>query len=732
MVLEIPPAGDGSITGSIDDGWQTALEDVGPAGVDKGKGGKYLILPPGYKDKVPDGYIALPSPTYRGYALLRSNLEERQRGRRRQGGRVRQARQDLSALAGGQSAGDDIRRRDRRRLRQHHSLRHALLPGARPLRAARAVADARQGDDRHAEVDRHREGQAVQSGCRRRKAILDEAAREAHAWLDMQYEDVFVPPFNEGTHWALPASPEVAEGMQTNFANPNAYPVDGRGVAYSMAFFSAKHLGAGQFYLMTIVDKDGKPFDGGGTYRLTVPANAPVEALLVGDGLRPRDARADPRPAVVQPLVEHPGPAEERRRIGGRLLRPEGAGGQGVELGADDPERRFEVLFRLYGPEKPFFDKKWVLPDIEKVQLEETIRENHTSRLCGRLRCRDRRPRRWRSNAATDAVPVTVDNFIRAETDLYLSAVALKEDGFGKFEHHRELSPIDARPSSGMNRDTLYSAAVFDLDAGPVTITLPDAGKRFMSLQVINRGRVLAAGGLRRRASTPSPGRRSARATCSSACARWSIPTIRQDLEEVHALQDAIKVEQTSAGQASRSPNWDPVSQKKVRDALIVLGTTLTDTSRAFGTQGRGRSGPAPDLGRDDLGRQSATRTPSISTSRRRRTTARPSTSSTSRTCRSTASGPISVYNAEGYFQKNDLDAYSLNNITAKKNADGSVTIQFGGCDGKVPNCLPIMPGWNYTVRLYRPRPKSSTARGSSPRHSQQIDIVAEQAEVRS
>jgi len=75
VVLEIPPADEGSITGSIDDGWQAALEDVGPAGVDKGKGGKYLILPPGYTEKVPDGYIALPSETYQTYALLRSILK---------------------------------------------------------------------------------------------------------------------------------------------------------------------------------------------------------------------------------------------------------------------------------------------------------------------------------------------------------------------------------------------------------------------------------------------------------------------------------------------------------------------------------------------------------------------------------------------------------------------------------------------------------------------------------
>jgi hypothetical protein len=76
MVLEIPAADENaSITGSVDDAWQTAIEDVGPAGVDKGKGGKYLILPPGYTDKVTEGYISMPSPTYTGFAILRSNLK---------------------------------------------------------------------------------------------------------------------------------------------------------------------------------------------------------------------------------------------------------------------------------------------------------------------------------------------------------------------------------------------------------------------------------------------------------------------------------------------------------------------------------------------------------------------------------------------------------------------------------------------------------------------------------
>lgn len=63
----------------------------------------------------------------------------------------------------------------------------------------------------------------------------------------------------------------------------------------------------------------------------------------------------------------------------------------------------------------------------------------------------------------------------------------------------------------------------------------------------------------------------------------------------------------------------------------------------------------------------------------------------------------ITVYNADGYMQQNDQNAYAFNNVTAAKNADGSITINFGGGADAVNN-LPITPGWNYIVRLYRPR----------------------------
>jgi hypothetical protein len=76
----------------------------------------------------------------------------------------------------------------------------------------------------------------------------------------------------------------------------------------------------------------------------------------------------------------------------------------------------------------------------------------------------------------------------------------------------------------------------------------------------------------------------------------------------------------------------------------------------------------------------------------------------------------VSVYNAKGYFEPNRFNAYALNNITAKPNEDGSITIQFGGCDGKIANCLPTTPGWNYLVRLYRPREDVLNGKWSFPK----------------
>jgi hypothetical protein len=301
---------------------------------------------------------------------------------------------------------------------------------------------------------------------------------------------------------------------------------------------------------------------------------------------------------------------------------------------------------------------------------------------------------------AADAVPVTAENFRRAESDMYFGNV-VKEGGFGKLRHHREVMAIDKQTVIRANRDTLYSSAVFDLDAGPVTITLPDAGKRFMSMQVIDEDQytfTVVYGAGKHTFAREKIGTR----YVLTAVRTLIDPTNPKDLEEVHKLQDAIKVEQKSPGKFE-VPNWDPASQKKVRGALLVLGSTLPDSRRMFGT--RDQVDPVRHLigtalawgGNPEKDAIYLNVTP---TKNDGKTVYR----LTVKDVPVDAFWSISVYNAEGYFQSNKENAYTVNNITAKKGEGGSITVQFGGEGGEAINCLPITPGWNYIVRLYRPR----------------------------
>jgi hypothetical protein len=304
--------------------------------------------------------------------------------------------------------------------------------------------------------------------------------------------------------------------------------------------------------------------------------------------------------------------------------------------------------------------------------------------------------------SCSDCTPVTADNFVRAESDLYFGAQALKRGALGKFIHDRTPAPLDNQTVIRLNRDTLYSAAVFDLDAGPVTITLPDAGQRFMSMQVINQDEY-----------TPMVvyGKGVYTFTKDKIGTRYGIVAVRtlvdpnspQDLDQVHTLQYAIKVTQKSPG-TFEAPKWDLASQKKVREALLLLAQGLPDTHYMFGT--KDQTQPVRHL----IGAASAWGGNPEKDALYLNIVPKQNDGKTVYQLHVANDVPvdgfwsISLYNGKGYFEQNPYNAYTLDNLTAKKDSDGSVTVQFGGCDGKIPNCLPIMSGWNYMVRLYRPR----------------------------
>jgi len=304
---------------------------------------------------------------------------------------------------------------------------------------------------------------------------------------------------------------------------------------------------------------------------------------------------------------------------------------------------------------------------------------------------------------AQDVTPVTIDNFAQAESDLYFGSAIKEAGGIGEFFHNRAPVALNKQLVIRMNRDTLYSSAVFDLDAGPVTITLPDPGKRFMSMQIISEDHY---------APMVVYAPKTVTLTKQNVGTRYAMAAVRtladpnnsDDPKQVAALQDAIKVSQPGGPGKFEVPNWDTQQQKEIRDAVLVLAKYNSGFDNAMGT--RGHVDPIKHLivtaggwgANPDKDARYASITPAKNDGK------------TIFRMNVPAKVPvdgfwsITVYNAKGFFEKNAYDAYSVNNITAKKNTDGGVTIQFGGCDGKIANCLPITDGWNYTVRLYRPR----------------------------
>ena len=304
-------------------------------------------------------------------------------------------------------------------------------------------------------------------------------------------------------------------------------------------------------------------------------------------------------------------------------------------------------------------------------------------------------------SAVADPVPVTVDNFIRAESDVYMAGLIKDSGGIGKFSHRREPADIDKQTVIRLNRDTLYSSAVFDLDAGPVTITLPDAGKRFRSMQLINQDHYAPL--VSYEAGQHVIDRKLAGTRYAVVALRTLVdPADPEDIKKVHALQDAIKASQEDSG-SFEVPQWDPVSQKKVRDALLVLASTESGFTKAFGK--RDEVDPIRHLigtaagwgGNPDKDATYLNFTPAKNDGKTAYTLV-------VKEVPVDAFWSISVYNAHGYFEKNPENSYSVNNITAKKAEDGSVKVHFGGEPDGASNHIPITPGWNYTVRLYRPQ----------------------------
>jgi hypothetical protein len=294
---------------------------------------------------------------------------------------------------------------------------------------------------------------------------------------------------------------------------------------------------------------------------------------------------------------------------------------------------------------------------------------------------------------------VTVENFARAETDTYnrgqMRAVGV---GVGQLAHFREPITADNQTVIRQNQDTLYSGLILDLSK-PARISMPETGGRYMSMHDVNQDHYMF---VESEPGTYELTEELVGTRFASVAFRIFVDSLDAgDVEQAHAAQDGIVVEGGGSG-PYEAPDWDQESLLVARTALSNLAELGFSTRFAYGTEEDTRPvdfliGVAAGWG--GLPARAAmyeVTSVSLNDGKTPHTVA-------VRDVPVNAFWSITVYNADGYLEKNEVGRNSLNNVTAQPNADGSYTLNFGG-NPEAVNYLPISPGWNYTVRLYEPR----------------------------
>jgi hypothetical protein len=292
---------------------------------------------------------------------------------------------------------------------------------------------------------------------------------------------------------------------------------------------------------------------------------------------------------------------------------------------------------------------------------------------------------------------VNVLNYVRAKTAFHFDRVLMRSGSINSLGHVRQPIPLDQQNSRRMNRDTLYSSAVIDISQG-ASFSMPDSGGRYMSAAIINQDHYINK-------IFHGPGEHTL--TLDEFDTPFVLLVIRilvnandpADIKIANNLQDLLTVKSQSA-EAFIHDNYDNESLKSTTQTLIKLQAGLPDVINTFGSRGQVNKvrhliataygwGGLPESETFYLNVQ-----PQLPIG---------AYSLTVRDVPVDGFWSISVYNKEGFFEPNEYNSYSINNLTAKASDDGSFTIHFGG-DPDKHNYLHITEGWNYDVRMYRPR----------------------------
>jgi len=270
--------------------------------------------------------------------------------------------------------------------------------------------------------------------------------------------------------------------------------------------------------------------------------------------------------------------------------------------------------------------------------------------------------------------------------------------GVNRWYHYREPTPLDRQPVIRMNRDTLYSGAIVDIRQG-AELTLPDSGNRYMTVMVVNEDHydnlVLSGAGIYQldpeEHGTPF---------VSLSIRTFVDPNIPDDIIEVNDLQDAA-ILTAASNESYTHPEYDQATLDTTREPLLKLAEGVSDTDGMFGK--KEDVDPVRHLIGTAFGWGGL---PVAEAYYYTEATPRPvgHYTLTFDNVPVDAFWSVAIYNRDGYFEANAYNSYGLNSVTASSDEDGKVTLNLSPEQDDLTNHVYIMDGWNYVLRLYRPK----------------------------
>ena len=317
--------------------------------------------------------------------------------------------------------------------------------------------------------------------------------------------------------------------------------------------------------------------------------------------------------------------------------------------------------------------------------------------------------------AEEKTIPVHLQNINTVETAYQMERYQKIAGGVNTVYHNRSMVPIDKQTTIAMNRDTFYSLVVLNLSK-PLTITLPEAEGRYMAAQIIDEDHYSPF-------VFDKPGKYTL--TEEKVGTKFAVVIIRtfvdpnnpKDIEKVHKLQDAVQID-GGGKEPFVVPNYDKETYKALFSNIQKLIKYWNgDTQGSMGKRGELNEliHTVATIAGWGLNPPSAAMYAVVNDDfdpKKKYKIEVPADVPVK------AFWSISIYNKDGFFGKNEQNAYTVNNVTGKKNKNGSTTIFLGACEDEKYNCLPLPgEGSYYEWRWYAPKQVILDGKWSFPKH---------------